>query len=133
MQQSTIDCPVCPRIEIPLGEETCPGCGVALAPLGRLRELPLGYYNLALERHARGNLQGAVDAAACAQTLDPGLAAASILLGKLLWQSGERHRAIACWSGLAGREGGQDEARRLIAATTRKPTLMQRFFGRDDG
>lgn len=37
-----MDCPVCPTRDIPPGQSTCPGCGVDLTPLWRIREVKEG-------------------------------------------------------------------------------------------
>lgn len=124
-----IDCPICPRREIPPGVEICPGCGADLSPLVLLAELPLVYCNRALEYHARGDPQGAVASAGCALALEPRCAAAAILLGKLLWHSGRKEQALAHWSEVAEREPDNTEAARLLAAAEKKTGLPGRQPG----
>jgi len=110
-----LDCPVCPRRQIPFNEESCPGCGADLRPLVCLAELPLAVFNRALECHARGDLAGSITAAACALAIKPDFVAASLLLGKLLWKNGDRNLALIHWRSAAEQDPGNAEVERLLS------------------
>ncbi|MDF2627221.1 MAG: hypothetical protein K0R39_1052 [Symbiobacteriaceae bacterium] len=111
-----MDCPVCPRVDIPADATVCPSCGVDLTPLRRATELGAAAYNEALRLAEAGASDAAMARAAVALTLDESLVPARVLLGKLLWNQGQCQAAQAQWQQAASRASEDAELRRLVDA-----------------
>ena len=83
-----LKCPVCPREDIMDGANRCPGCGVDLTPIHRVRELPMQQFREAFALARLGKCEEALIYAAAAVALLPGVARARALYAKLLWNCG---------------------------------------------
>lgn len=83
-----LKCPVCPREDIMEGANRCPGCGVDLTPIHRVRELPMQQFREAFALARLGKCEEALIYAAAAVALLPGVARARALYAKLLWNCG---------------------------------------------
>ncbi|HYG57949.1 MAG TPA: hypothetical protein VD902_07780 [Symbiobacteriaceae bacterium] len=113
-----MDCPVCPRVDIPDDASVCPSCGVDLTPLLRVKELGAAEYNEALRLAEAGAADAAMGKAAAALALDHSLVPARVLLGKLLWNQGQARAALAQWQQAAGVAQADPEIRALVEAAT---------------
>jgi len=123
--QLTLDCPICPRRELPSGTETCPNCATGLTPLWRVRELPSQYYNAGLSAAHSGDLDSAQRKLNCALELGGEAPELHLLLGKLCWQQGERARALKHWRQV--RESAPDHAECRVLL--RRATLQRSARG----
>ncbi|HYF96017.1 MAG TPA: hypothetical protein VD969_27710 [Symbiobacteriaceae bacterium] len=115
-----MDCPVCPRTEIPDDVAVCPSCGVDLTPLLRAKELGAAEYNEALRLVEVGATEVAIGKVAAALALDPSLVQARVLLGKLLWNRGQAQAAVTQWEQAASGAKEDPEIPRLLDAAARK-------------
>jgi flagellar motor protein MotB len=109
-----LNCPVCPQAELPAGAAVCPNCGVELAPLRRVEQLPERYLNEALALAGRGDSAQAVAKVAAAIELGAPPVRSRLLLGKLLWNLGRVEEARDCWRRVLEADAENAEARRLL-------------------
>lgn len=109
-----MNCPVCPRTDLPADALNCPNCGVDLGPARRLAELPERYANDGLTLQARGETRGALEKLNTALQLGGDAARICLLIGKLLWRDGRTEDAIAHWKRVLELQPGHAEAQRLI-------------------
>ncbi len=109
-----LDCPVCPRSEIPGDAAACPSCGADLMPIRRVRELPQWWVNQALELAGRGEVERAVERLAAALALGGDRASIGLLAGKLLWRAGRREEAHRQWAAVLREYPEQAEAASLM-------------------
>jgi len=113
-----IDCPVCPRKNIPPENSSCPQCGVDLAPLRRVRQLGGSFYQDAKHHLDQGDRDAAVRSLDLAVSLH-GVAAsipAALLLAKLMIDSGKSRWAAALLEKVIVADPDNEEARELLAA-----------------
>jgi len=118
-----MDCPVCPRTEIPDDAQSCPACGANLGPVRRAVELAASFYNDAVRLAKAGAIEAATLRLGAALALDENCLPARRLLGKLLWQQGRGAEAMWQWEQAAAAPEDQ-EAKRLLEEGRRK--LRQR-------
>jgi hypothetical protein len=120
-----LDCPVCPRGALPAGTLVCPNCETALTPLWRLRELGTRYYNDGLDAARRGDAEAAIRKLCCALELGADEISTRLLLGKLLWRTGQREQAAAHWRAVEFAAPDRAECRPLLRMAQRARQLRR--------
>lgn len=123
-----LNCPVCPQADLPADALTCPNCGVELAPLRRVEQLPERYLNEALALAARGDSAQAAAKVAASIELGAPPVRSRLLLGKLLWNLGRVAEARDSWRRVFEADPDNVEAKRLLenagnATSTAAPAL----------
>lgn len=109
-----MNCPVCPRSDLPADALTCPNCGVDVGPARRLHELPERYVNDGLALQARGETRAALESFSAALQLGGDAARICVLAGKLLWREGRTEDALGYWRRALEKQTGHAEAQRLL-------------------
>lgn len=115
-----MQCPVCPRRNIPESDDLCPNCGVDLTPLKRVGEVGLAEFNAAVQLARAGTLDAAINHAAAAAAMEPHYLPAHTLLGKLLWKKGYRPEALTHWQEALSRFPDRPELQDLVGEAGRQ-------------
>lgn len=118
-----MQCPICPRSDIPDDAAACPACGADLQPLRRVREMGQVAYNEAVHLARLGAADAALGRAAAALAIDGSLVPARTLLGKLLWQQGNRRAALHQLEQAAALAPADSDLRRLRAGLRRAEAI----------
>ena len=108
-------CPVCDS-ELNSGAAQCLKCRTDLRLHAPTSEIALNFYNEGIDLARAGDRQGAEAKMRGALAADPDLLDASIVLGKLLAQTGETgdlERAVACWTRARSARPSIDQSRKL--------------------
>jgi len=123
-----IDCPVCPRQDIPSGQLTCDNCGVDLQPVWRVRELADYRYNEALELLSDGDADRALEKLCAARESGGEPGRCRLLAGKILWQLGRTAGAVREWRLVPSSDPLHAESNRLAdmaEATVRRRSAVR--------
>jgi tetratricopeptide (TPR) repeat protein len=122
-----MDCPVCPRTELPPDKRECPSCGVDLTPVRRIRELADRFYNEGLALAQKGDCDQALEKLVSALQAGCESARTRVLIGKLHMRIGRPQDAIAQWLRALDVDPGNQEAQHLIA-TSQKTLSRDRLL-----
>jgi tetratricopeptide (TPR) repeat protein len=114
-----MNCPVCPRTDIPSLATACPNCGVNLVPLNRPNELARDRFNEAVRMARSSQTTLAICHANAALSIDERFVPARKLLGKLLWKKDSRREAIEQWEQAAALDQDDKEISRLLIEAKR--------------
>lgn len=109
-----MDCPVCPRTDLPSEAQTCPNCGTDLAPVLRISELADQCFNEGLTRATKGEYHQALEKLLAGLVFDKMPTRFRLLIGKTLWHMDRPQEAVTQWRQVLDDEPSNLEANELI-------------------
>lgn len=112
-----MNCPVCPRRDVPANALSCPNCGADLTPLRRLDELADRFFNQGLALFEKGEYNQALEKMIVAYEFSREPEQVRVVIGKILWHLGRPREALAQWREVLARNPHHEEAKQLIEVT----------------